>query len=198
VCVRHGRWTDSSRSDDPARVRLDDLPEVVRAHQERLRLQWRFPEAGPGLFADAFHVAVYWWTCMSSVARWELRAARAGLRRRDLRVAPLVIYPEAVALTEALIRYERKVPRGSKARSLLLYEIEAMGTAWGLDEQYVTAPILEWLTRHHRPPVPVMPATLRDRGFSLPPGHTRTAAPGGSLEQRSCLPWQLGAAPNEL
>ncbi|QMU70267.1 TniQ family protein [Streptacidiphilus sp. P02-A3a] len=198
VCLRHGRWTDSSRSDDPARVRLDGLPAVVRAHRERLRLQRRFPEAGPGLFADAFHVAVYWWTRVPGVERWELRAEAAGLARRDLRVAPLVIYPEAVDLTEAMMRYERKVPRGSKARSLLLYEVESMGTAWGLDEQFVTAPVLEWLTRHHRPPVPVMHPTLRDRRFTLPPGHTRVAASSGSLEQRSCLPWQLGTAPGDL
>ncbi|MFE2106928.1 TniQ family protein [Kitasatospora sp. NPDC059463] len=198
VCLRHHRWTDSSRSDAPARVRLDGLPAVVRAHRERLRLQRRFPEAGTALFADAFHVAVHWWTRMPLAARWALRAERAGLAPRDLRAAPLVIYPEAVALAQAMVRYERTVPCESRTRSLLLYEVESMAAAWGLDERFVMAPVLEWLTRHHRPPVPVRPPMVRDRGFVPPLGHTRVAASSGSLEQRSCLPWQLGAGSGEL
>ncbi|WP_380282490.1 TniQ family protein [Kitasatospora purpeofusca] len=197
VCLRHRRWTDSSRSDDPARVRLDGLPTVVRAHRERLRLQWRFPETGAGLFADAFQIAVHWWTRMPLAARWVLRSERAGLAPRDLRAAPLVIYPEAVDLAQAMVRFERTLPRESPARSLFLYEVESMAAAWELDERFVMTPVLEWLTRHHRPPVPQSP-TVRDRRFVLPLGHTRVAASSGSLEQRSCLPWQLGAAPGEL
>ncbi|MFJ2191686.1 TniQ family protein [Kitasatospora sp. NPDC087861] len=198
VCVRHRRWTDSSRSDEPAQLRLDGLPSVLRAHEKRLRLQRRFPEAGPGLFADAFHVAVYWWTCMPQVARWELRARRTGLAPRDLRVAPVVIYPEAVAVAKAMVRYEQQVPPGGAARSVLLSEVESTGAALGLDERFVMAPLLEWLSRHHRPSTPDAPGMLRHRRFLLPPGHTRVAESTGSLDQRSCLPWQLGAAPGEL
>lgn len=198
VCLRHGRWTDSSRSDDPARVRLDGLPSVARAHRERLRLQRRFSEAGAGLFADAFHIAGHWWTRMPSVARWVLRAARADLAPRDLRAAPLVIYPEAVDLAQAMVRHERARPSGSTARSVLLYEVELMAAARGLDERFVMPPVLEWLTRHHRPCIPIRPPTLPGRGFALPPGHTRLAASSGSLDQRSCLPWQLGEDSGEL
>ncbi|MEV7027533.1 TniQ family protein, partial [Kitasatospora sp. NPDC093558] len=65
VCLRHLRWTDSSRSDSPPEISLAGLPAVARAHRERMRLQRRFPQAGAGLFADAFQIAVHWWTCMA-------------------------------------------------------------------------------------------------------------------------------------
>lgn len=196
VCAQHGRWTDSSRSDAPARILLAALPAVAQAHGVRLRLERRFPQAGAGLFADAFQIAVHWWTRHEDVLRWTVRAQRAGLPPRDLRAAPLVVYPEAVALLGGLLRYEQQARCGAAARGELVRLVQSWAAVWELDEGRAVQPVLEWLLRHQVPAA--TPGPGGGRALSLPPGHLRAAAGSGSLEQLSCLPWQLGFTPGEL
>ncbi|MFI9325847.1 TniQ family protein [Kitasatospora aureofaciens] len=195
VCVRHGRWTDDSRSDIPGVVRLDAVPEVVRAHRERLGLQRRFPLAGAALFADAFQVAVHWWSCMPHTQRWIGRARRVGLEPHEVRGAAVSLYPEAVSLARAMVRFERYAERGARERSAWAGGVQRMMDGWGLDVERGTVPLLEWMQRHVRPAP--RPAAGSRRAFAPAVGHVRLAAASGSVEQLSCLPWQLGADPSQ-
>ncbi|MFC4607323.1 hypothetical protein ACFO9E_05770 [Streptomyces maoxianensis] len=57
--------------------------------------------------------------------------------------------------------------------------------------------MLQWLEFHSRAvPAPVHSPGRRRLVLAL--GHNRIAARTGSLDRRSCLPWQLGMAAAEL
>ncbi|MBT2391454.1 TniQ family protein [Streptomyces sp. ISL-1] len=205
VCARHGRWTDNSRSRDPLFIRLDALPEVVGAHRRRLRLKGRFGPAGRALFADAFQAAVFWWTHRPDTERWAQRAARAGLKPRDVRTAPLVVHPEAVAVAEAMVRFGRwqRDGREHSDGQVWLEVMERQLYRWGVEGAFVRTPLTEWLTRHtpSAGSMPQRPAGLghrRRQYLPIRPEHRKVAAESGSVEARSCLPWQLGAGALEM
>ncbi|MFD5544221.1 TniQ family protein [Streptomyces sp. NPDC127079] len=131
VCLRHGYWSDDSRGRGPDFVQLAELPEAVAAHRVRRRLAGQWGPAGEELFADAFQVGVYWWTRMPETVRWVQRAWTAELNARDMRAAPLVIYPEAAELAEAMLAFERAGQRDAAGRSRWLARVEEMMAGWG-------------------------------------------------------------------
>ncbi|MFJ2818948.1 hypothetical protein ACIQOU_13245 [Streptomyces sp. NPDC091279] len=55
-------------------MQLAGLPGTVTAHRVRQQLARRWGSAGEELFADAFQVAVYWWTRMPDTVCWVLGA----------------------------------------------------------------------------------------------------------------------------
>ncbi|WP_328392257.1 hypothetical protein OHS70_38300 [Streptomyces sp. NBC_00390] len=68
---------------------------------------------------------------------------------------------------------------------------------WEVDFGQGKEPLLQWLECHSR----AVPAPVRSPGrhrLVLALGHNRIAARTGSLDKRSCLPWQLGMAAAEL
>ena len=115
-------------------VALEGLPEVVRAHADRLRLERRFGAAGAELFADGFQVVARWWERTPDVWSWTQRAWRAGLEARELRTGPLVIYPEAVQLAREMLRYQQRGERTPAARAVWMEDVQQLMAGWGLED----------------------------------------------------------------
>jgi len=197
VCLRHLHWTDNSRQVDPCGVRLGALPETAEAHQRRERLRRRFGPAGEELFADAFQVVVHWWTSMPETIRWVQRAWSVGLEAREMRVVPLVIYPEAVELAVAMLRFEQADERDSSGRARWLVAVQRLMDRWGVDFMRGKEPLLRWLERHSKA-APARTRSPRRRRLTLSLEHNLIATQTGSLDKRSCLPWQLGMSTAEL
>ncbi|MEU6495783.1 TniQ family protein [Streptomyces sp. NPDC046984] len=190
VCLRHRRFTDDHRGQDRHLVGLDQLPEVVRAHAERLRLERRFGAAGAELFADGFQVVACWWERMPDVWSWTQRAWRVGMEARELRTAPLVIYPEAVQLAWEMLRYEQQGARTRVARAAWVEQVQQLMDGWGLEGGEGWGELVQWLDHHARPatcPFTEDDGRRRRRRRALAVGHSRLAEPSGSLPERSCM-----------
>lgn len=190
VCLRHLRWTDDSRSADPEFISLASLPEYAQAHRDRLRLERRFGPAGEELVADAVHVTMAWWTRMPETLRWVQRAWRAGLSERAARAVPLVIYPEAVALASAMLRFEQAGQRDTAGRARWLAGVQHLMDVWDVDFSEGRDALLEWLERHSRAAPQMTASRHNTRQLTLALGHSRVAAQVGSLARRSCMPVQ--------
>lgn len=197
VCLRHGCWSDDSRGRGPDFVELAELPETVTAHGVRQELAARWGPAGEELFADAFQVAVYWWTRMPDTVCWVQRAWTAGLDAREMRAAPLVIYPEAARLARAMLDFERAGQRDTAGRARWLAGVEQLMAGWGVDVTEGRQALLVWLGRH-RMGVPAASSPADGCRLMLASGHERIASRTGSVGQRSCLTWQLGMTAAEM
>ncbi|MFJ8948175.1 TniQ family protein [Streptomyces sp. NPDC102395] len=197
VCARHGYWSDESRGRGPDFVELAALPETLTAHRVRQQLTRRWGPAGEELFADAFQVAVYWWTRMPDTVCWVQRAWTAGLGAREMRAAPLVIYPEAAELAGAMLDFERAGQRDAAGRARWLAGVELLMVRWGVDVAEGRQALLVWLGRH-RMEASAAPGPAGGCRLMLASGHDRIASRTGSVGQRSCLPWQLGMAAAEM
>ncbi|MFF3277334.1 TniQ family protein [Streptomyces chrestomyceticus] len=190
VCLRHQRFTFGDRGQDPRVLRLEALPEVVRAHAGRRRLEQRFGPAGAELFADAFQIVGRWWERMPEMWSWTQRAWRVGWEAREGRTAALVICPEAVQLAGEMLRYEQRGERTRAARQAWLGGVQQLMDGWGLEGGKGWSELVQWLDRHSRPapaPAGVGGAGRRRRRRALPLGHSRLAEPSGSLDERSCM-----------
>ncbi|GHF35880.1 hypothetical protein GCM10018783_00120 [Streptomyces griseosporeus] len=199
ICERHGRFTHV-RQGGPGGVELARLPESVDAHRRRGRLERRFGPAGAVLVADAFALAGWWWRRAPLTSRWAERAGRAGLQPRDIETAWLLVYPEALLVARALLRYEQQraaLPSGpwAAAEARLVAELSQLAGSLELPLGTWPVPVAEWLARHRR----CTPA-VQDNGGSGRRGDRQPVtalihqddehqAPLGSL---CCLPWDWG------
>ncbi|MGW1987872.1 hypothetical protein ACWCPJ_36395 [Streptomyces collinus] len=205
VCARHGRWLDNRREPGTAALPLTALPEVVTAHRLRLQLERRLGAGGRAMFADAYAILSCWWNIPALNAPvWQARRRALGHAGRDeLRVAPLVFYPEAVHLARALAARERRRLR----RTLTLDEDHAWleRVALLLEEWAIPAEgrdVVEiWACQHPLLPQPRRtrqtstmagrPARGRHRRLPVHAPHTEQTLEA-TLAERSCLPWKLG------
>ncbi|MET8941828.1 hypothetical protein ABZX28_33105 [Streptomyces rubiginosohelvolus] len=195
ICERHGRFTHV-RQDGPGGVDLARLPETVRAHRRRGRLERRFGPAGAVLVADAFAVTGWWWRRAPMTRRWADRADRAGLEPGNVETAWLLVYPEALWVARALLRYEQQRaarPGGpwTGAEAGLVAELSRLAGKFGLPPGRWQVPVAEWLARHHKcAPAP---------GEVERSGRSRARRPVTALIhrgdesrvslERCCLPW---------
>jgi len=204
VCARHGRWLDNLREAGVSWLSLRPVPEVVAAHRRRVMLERRLGGGGRVLFADALHVAALWWNIPSLASpAWAERGRR--LRRRqpvggDLRVAPLVCYPEVVHLAQAMAVRERRRMRGTwnhEADREWLKDIGHTVQRWGMPVLPALAPVAAWMHHHSGPPLAAgaqRPVKGRSRRLPTPLPHDRSHA-DAHLEELTCLPWQFGDEP---
>ncbi|MFJ3421918.1 TniQ family protein [Streptomyces sp. NPDC086082] len=198
VCGRHRRWTDNLREDGVTCIPLAAVPEVFAAHGERVRLERRLGAGGRIAFADAFHIAVFWWNQDAQVPRtWAVRHGQLGLERGSgRRVAALVAYPEVVRLAGVLAARERRRLRGGSSRAQdadWLRGVQSVFSSWGLRGSFPMEPVLQWTARHSGPaglPGP-RPARGRHRRLGASGPHPQVL-PGPALEAVTCLPWRLG------
>ncbi|MFE7029125.1 hypothetical protein ACFU9Y_02365 [Streptomyces sp. NPDC057621] len=204
VCARHGRWLDNRREPGAAAIALSALPEVVHAHRLRLQLERRLGAGGRALFADAYAITSCWWNIPAfNAPAWQARRRVLGRAGRDeLRVAPLLFYPEAVRLAQALAARERRrlrrtlTPREDRG---WLERIALLVDAWGMPVDEASDLVGTWALRHPllpRPrragPTPAQrPARGRLRRLPLHAPHTDELVEA-TLGKRSCLPWELG------
>ncbi|MET9221764.1 hypothetical protein ABZX65_23770 [Streptomyces sp. NPDC003300] len=202
VCAVHQRWLDNRREPGTAAIPLRRLPEVVYAHQQRLLFERRLGAGGRALFADAYAIVSLWWNIRALNAPvWRERQLVLGRAGRDgLRVAPLVFYPEAVSLAQALATRERRRLRGTLTLNdhhRWLARVASLMDRWGIPDEPGLDPVERWADRHppltprrQNTPLPVeRPARGRFRRLPVADGTHVLHAP---LGKRSCLKWQLG------
>lgn len=204
VCARHGRWLDNRREPRTSAIPLSALPGVVNAHRLRLQLERRLGAGGRAMFADAYTITSCCWNIPALNAPvWQARRRALGRAGRDeLRVAPLVFYPEAVRLATLLAARERRRLRRTLTRqedrswlervALLLDEC-GIPVIEGLDVVAVWAGQHSLLPRPRDWAQPAAERPVRGRLRRLPlhaphTGHTLEA----TLGERSCLSWKLG------
>ncbi|MBY8864490.1 TniQ family protein [Streptomyces sennicomposti] len=193
ICERHGRFTHV-RQGGPGGVDLARLPESVRAHRGRGRLERRFGPGGAVLVADAFALTGWWWRRDPFTPRWIERAGRAGLQPADVETAWLLVYPEALEVARALLRYEQRRAAGpggpwAAAESRLMAELAQLADTLALTPGRWQVPVAEWLDRHQR----CAPAAGDDEAGGRRRPVTalvhRDDENQASLEDRCCLPW---------
>ncbi|MEU6324930.1 hypothetical protein [Streptomyces sp. NPDC047009] len=206
VCARHGRWLDNRREPGSAAIPLSALPEVVHAHRLRLLLERRLGAGGRAMFADAYAITSCWWNVPDLNAPvWQARRGLLGRAGRDeLRVAPLVFYPEAVGLAQALAARERRRMRYTLTRDedrAWLERVAVLLDAWGIPVVEGLYVVGIWASRHpllpqapparRAGPVAQRPAYGRYRRLPLHAPHTDESL-AATLGNRSCLRWKLG------
>ncbi|WNO76939.1 TniQ family protein [Streptomyces sp. AM8-1-1] len=198
ICRRHDRFTHVRQAGGDA-VDVRRLPETVRAHRLRLRLERRWGSAGAFVSADAFAIVGWWWRHCLFGPLWQERARRAGLHPGDAETAWLLLYPEAVQVARLLLRHEQRravmpAAQWGRAESELVADCRELATAAGAPAGRWQVPVAEWLALHRRC---VPPACME--GFT--PGRSGPAPCVGAvvhqhsdersaLEDRCCLPWQ--------
>ncbi|MFF1475385.1 TniQ family protein [Streptomyces mirabilis] len=194
VCLRHGRWTDNSRSLQNPYIDLRGHPGVVRAQQRLNRVRKRLGYAAARwVEADALSVL----TCVGyredpSRARereWAVLAARVG----EQRARPVAQFGmlSRLAWDMAWLEERRRAGRLSAvdSRDWLRRVVRQRGFAF-------REPLKHW-TSGHRPLRHVRQASGSGKGS---PGETEVAgqeaAPLASLQDLTCLPWVR--MPNEM
>ncbi|MEV7863717.1 hypothetical protein AB0O86_34235 [Streptomyces hirsutus] len=194
ICERHSRFTHV-RQAGPGGVDLARLPESADAHRRRGRLERQFGPTGAVLVADAFALAGWWWRRAPLTRRWVERAGRAGLQARDVETAWLLVYPEALRVAQALLRYERQratLPGGpwDAAESLLVAELSRLADGLDLPPGRWQVPVVEWLARHQRcAPAAGDSEDGSSRRHPVTALIHRNDENQASLEHRCCLPW---------
>jgi hypothetical protein len=202
VCSTHRRWLDNRREPGTAAIALGVLPEVLDAHRQRLLLERRLGAGGRALFADAYAIVSRWWNIRAlNAPAWRRRQLVLGRVGHDaLRVAPLVFYPEAVRLAQALAARERKRLRHTLTLNdhhRWLAAVAALMDRWGIADEPGLDAVELWADRHPpltprrraTPPPAERPARGRYRRLPLADSAHALDAPMGD---RSCLPWKLG------
>ncbi|MFE1935952.1 TniQ family protein [Streptomyces sp. NPDC059474] len=202
MCARHLEWTDDHRSSEPVAVSLEGIPETVSAQHQREALRQQFGAMGGQLFADAFQVAVYWWTHLPDAERWVQRAWSVGLEAWSVRAAPLVLLPEAAQLANRMLDFERLGERGRSVRERWLAGVRHDMAAWDVGADVGIEPLRQWLSHHREQPAQLDPQNS-DAGRAagpvrLPGSHEHHAQPVGDLGEFSCLPWRLGQPACEM
>ncbi|MGW5677912.1 TniQ family protein [Streptomyces sp. NPDC003860] len=201
VCVRHRRWLDNLREAGTTWLVLDGLPEVVEAHRQRVMLERRLGSGGRALFADALHIAAAWWNVPAVAppvwaARRRLLAEPVG---SDLRIAPLVCYPEVVQLALLLAVRERRRMRGTWGTGTeTAWQVRVAATIEGWRMPVAAGMHLfnAWVQRHSTPLAAgaLRPAQGRWRPLPALPPHA-PGPPDTLLENLTCLPWRFGDEP---
>ncbi|WP_145501115.1 hypothetical protein [Streptomyces sp. CFMR 7] len=207
VCVRHGRWMRDAAAGGPAQVGLAGLEDVVRAHHRWQRMRRRVGPYARALLADALQVAACWWQgrLMGSETVWARREGVLGAGQQEWSV-PLVVYPEAVVVAEAMAVYERQRRWGREfdngapgwvSRRWISFVGERLGMSAPMEYGGYRA-LREW-TLLHGVDGPVVARLGREAppadylSQRLPVLQPHVGGVGqGPLEDASCLAWRLG------
>ncbi|MET8621299.1 TniQ family protein [Streptomyces albidoflavus] len=203
VCGRHGRWLDNLREGGTTWLSLAALPEVVQAHEQRVLLERRVGAGGRTLFADALHIAAFWWNVPALCPPvWHERSRALGPSvGSDLRIAPLVAYPEVVALAWMLAARERRRMRNSWSvgqDGAWLNQVGGTFSGWRMPAGPAQMAVELWMRQHSGAALPtdtgVRPAQGKWRRLPAPLPH-EDAPLGTHLEKLTCLPWRFGDEP---
>ncbi|MFE0630858.1 TniQ family protein [Streptomyces sp. NPDC058864] len=206
VCLRHQRWMGQAQG--TVQLSVQSIPEVAGAHERRLRLERKTGAYGQALVADAVQVAVYWWQCrqMASKGVWRERERALGVTREDLWAVPMLVYPEAMTVAEAMTVRERQRAVGRSfadgpAGWTTGRWVRWVGQRLGMEQEMESGgdrALRAWLVKHRntmpvvqRLVLPPRPSGYRSVPLRMLEPHREVAA--GELEAVSCLPWRLGS-----
>ncbi|MGW5679195.1 TniQ family protein [Streptomyces sp. NPDC003860] len=172
------------------------VPDIGRALQRHREINHRFGAAGDALVVDAHQVTLWWWVSKGAdVGRdvWREREGALGAPRvRRRRLAPAVVYPEAVRLAGAMLEWEHRRAHGTAASSRhWLADVAALLGAPGLAEGHHTDPLEYWLEAHGLTQRPEGP-TAAERHWNLLPALHHRPAERGPFRATSCLRWVYG------
>jgi hypothetical protein len=206
VCARHGWWLDN-RGGGVAAISLARLPEVAQAHRLRVQLERRLGAGGRAVFADAYAIMSCWWNIPAfNSPLWQARRRLLGSAGRDeLRVAPLLFYPEAAVLARALAvreRWRQRRTLSPRMDAAWLAGVAELLAARGVPRDPVLELVGTWAGQHPLLEPPSSRAArmkaqterpARGCHRRLPPAapHTEQSL-DATLGKRSCLPWRLG------
>ncbi|WP_269859624.1 TniQ family protein [Streptomyces sp. RPT161] len=185
-------------------VDVTPVPQLGRAWRRHKVLVHRLGPVGDALVADAHQVALWWWVHRRQVGgtTWRHREDALGMPKGRRLTAPVVVYPEAVALAEAMWSWEQRRHRPGADAQVWLEEVaEQLGApqvAVGRGLRREGAPLAYWLA-HHTVAEPVGrgrageggPGGVEARWARLPEGHRRPAE-SGLFQAGSCLSWVYG------
>lgn len=179
ICVRHGRFHDTSRDDRVPFLDLSPGPHVVQAEQRRIQLVKRLGPVGRLLVADAFAV----------LAHPDSFLPRLGTNR----TTPLRLLPTAIHIAHRMAQLERFRLDSRLVHSDYPHWLEkARG-----DLGWRVGRALEWWSALHKPlQLPPLP---RSRVARVPlKDYRRPASPHRSpvsemapLHALSCLQWDI-------
>lgn len=171
---------------------VPDLARALRAHRA---LMHRLGPVGDALVADAHQVALWWWVGGQVFApRWRDREDALGMARHRRRAAPVVVYPEAVALAGQMAAWEERRTAAGALGARWLDEVAATVPAGELSRRE-REPLGHWLEEHAADPGRrarrAGRRTAEQRWNRLPALHQRPGEPG-PLRAVSCLRWVYG------
>jgi hypothetical protein len=189
-------------------INTTPVPELGRALARQRAIVDRLGPAGDALIADAHQVALWWWV-HHQVARevWRKRedALHVGPKLRRRQAAPAVVYPEALALAEAMDAWEQQRTRPKASPEAWLEGLAARFGVPGLAGGREADPLRYWLESHPaqpgRSPSPASRAgrqTPQARWEQLTdlhhqPGDETTHLIGrGPTDVTPCLRWVFG------
>lgn len=179
------------------------LPDLGRALVRHRALDHQFGPAGDALVADAHQVTLWWWVNRQvAPERWREREDVLGHSRHRRHAAPAAVYPEAVALAEAMSRWEQQRWRPGADSAAWLEQVaelfEAPGIASGRPGSILgqeREPLRYWLQLHpsgSAASAARVGGSTAERRWNLLPGlHHRPAEPG-PWRATSCLRWTFG------
>ncbi|MER6130275.1 hypothetical protein ABT173_48605, partial [Streptomyces sp. NPDC001795] len=83
---------------------------MARALLRHRALLHRLGPAGDALVADAHQVALWWWVHRRQIggATWRRREDTLGMPKGRRKTAPVLVYPETMALAETMWTWEQR------------------------------------------------------------------------------------------
>ncbi|WP_189971749.1 TniQ family protein [Streptomyces violascens] len=185
------RWMSSD--DGGYLIDTGPVPELGRALLHHRQLVHRVGHVADALVADAHQVMLWWWISGQFAADvWRAREDALGMERHRRRAAPAVVYPEALALAEAMWTWEERRRRRGVSAEAWIEDVERIAPA-GIIPRRERAPLRYWLEQH-RPEAAARPVgrTTPERRWNRLPALHRPPAEPGLLRAPSCLMWVFG------
>ncbi|MFJ8364489.1 TniQ family protein [Streptomyces sp. NPDC093984] len=181
------------------------LPDLARALLRHRALVHRLGPAGDALVADAHQVALWWWVHRRQVGgdTWLRREDALGMPKGRRKTAPAVVYPETIALAEAMWAWEQRRHRPGANSHVWLEQVaeklKVPGLARVLGPRREGVPLARWLAQHtavphgrgHRAAAAGEGVGAEGRWARLPDAHRWPAEPG-LFQAGSCLSWVYG------
>lgn len=138
-----------------------------------------------------------WWWASKQAARdlWRARedALPVGPKLRRRQAAPAVVYPEAVALAEAMNQWEERRGKADASQQDWLADVADRFGEPGIVASRESEPLLHWLELHpHEPGRKAPGRTKPERRWAQLPGLHHRPDDRGPFQANSCLGWVYG------
>ncbi|MGW2599552.1 hypothetical protein [Streptomyces klenkii] len=185
------RWMASD--DGGYLIDTGPVPDLARALLRHRAFVHRVGHVGDALVGDAHQVMLWWWVSGQFAAEvWREREDALGMTRHRRRAAPAVVYPETLALAEAMWAWEERRRKTGASAEEWVKSVERIAPA-GTIPRRERVPLRYWLEQHRAEAAgrPKGRTTPERRWNRLPALH-RPPAEHGLFRAPSCLMWVYG------